>query len=69
MVGRQAGCQHVALHIVNLAKCVFFSLMFIMQRVESGVSGQLNRLRSEEIFFFSLSHADKEAILTIGPSV
>lgn len=43
--------------------------MFIMQRVESGVSGQLNRLRSEEIFFFSSSHADKEAILTIGPSV
>ena len=48
---------------------IFFSLMFIMQRVESGVSGQLNRLRSEEISSFSSSHADKEAILTIGPSV
>ena len=32
IVGREAGCQHVALHIVILAKSYFFSLMFIMQR-------------------------------------
>ena len=44
-----------------------FSLMFIMQRVESGVSGQLNRLCSEEFLFFSPSimRADKEAILLV----
>lgn len=31
--------------------------MFIMHRVESGVSGQLNRLRSEEFLFVFINHA------------
>ena len=51
MVGRQAGCQHVALHIVNLANRIFLSHVHYAKGRKWCVSGQLNRLRSEDSSF------------------